>query len=151
MGLTHFDEKGRARMVEVGDKEITKRSARATGKIYMNDQALTAVREGKMKKGDVLAVAQVGGIMGSKKTSELIPMCHNIFISGTDIDFEIEKDHIRVYASVRTEGKTGIEMEALTAVNIALLTIYDMCKALDKKMLITGIQLLEKTGGKSGK
>lgn len=151
MKLTHFNEEGRARMVEVGDKDVSKRSATATGKIYMSDEALTLVREGRMKKGDVLAVAQVGGIMGSKKTSDLIPMCHNIFISGTDIDFNIEDDHIRVYATVKTEGKTGVEMEALTAVNIALLTIYDMCKAVDKAMLITGVQLLEKLGGKSGR
>ena len=151
MKLTHFNEDGRARMVDVGEKSISKRSATATGKIYMSDEALALVREGRMKKGDVLGVAQVGGIMGSKKTSELIPMCHNIFISGTDIDFKMEDDHIRVYATVRTEGKTGVEMEALMAVNIALLTIYDMCKAVDKAMLITGVQLLEKVGGKSGR
>lgn len=150
MKLTHFNEEGRARMVEVSDKDVTKRSATATGKIYMSKEALTLVKEGRMKKGDVLSVAQVGGIMGAKKTSELIPMCHNIFISGVDIDFNIEEDHIRAYATARTEGKTGIEMEALMAVNMALLTIYDMCKAVDKAMLITGVQLLQKFGGRSG-
>ena len=150
MKLTHFNEEGRARMVEVSDKDVTKRSATATGKIYMSKEALTLVKEGRMKKGDVLSVAQVGGIMGAKKTSEMIPMCHNIFISGVDIDFNIEEDHIRAYATARTEGKTGIEMEALMAVNMALLTIYDMCKAVDKAMLITGVQLLQKFGGRSG-
>lgn len=150
MELTHFNREGRARMVEVGDKDITKRKAIATGIITMKSTTIDIIKEGKMKKGDVLAVAQVAGIMGSKKTSELIPMCHNIFLSGTDINFKIEDDYIRVFAEIRTEGRTGVEMEALTAVNIALLTIYDMCKAVDKEMIISNIQLLEKTGGKSG-
>lgn len=150
MELTHFNDEGRAKMVEVGHKDITKRKARATGKIYMKESTIEIIKEGRIKKGDVLSVAQVGGIMGSKKTSELIPMCHNIFLSGTDISFDIEKDYIRVYAEVRTEGKTGVEMEALMAVNITLLTIYDMCKAVDKEMVITGVQVIEKTGGKSG-
>lgn len=150
MELTHFNEEGRARMVEVGEKDITKRKAVATGIIFMKESTVDLIRDGKMKKGDVLSVAQVGGIMGSKKTSELIPMCHNIFLSGTDINFEIEKNYIRVFAEVRTEGKTGVEMEALTAVNIALLTIYDMCKAVDKEMIISNVQVIEKTGGKSG-
>ncbi len=150
MELTHFNREGRARMVEVGDKDITKRKAIATGIITMKSTTIDIIKEGKMKKGDVLAVAQVAGIMGSKKTSELIPMCHNIFLSGTDINFKIEDDYIRVFAEIRTEGRTGVEMEALTAVNIALLTIYDMCKAVDKEMIISNIQLLEKAGGKSG-
>lgn len=150
MEFTHFNEEGRARMVEVGDKDITKRVAKAEGKILMSQKTLSMIKEGSMKKGDVLSVAQIGGIMGAKKTSDLIPMCHNIFITGVDIDFEILENGIKAIATARTEGKTGIEMEALTAVSVSLLTIYDMCKAVDKAMEIGSISLLEKKGGKSG-
>lgn len=150
MELTHLNKSGRAKMVDVGDKKPTSRKAIATGIIYMKESTIELITEKGIKKGDVLSVAQIGGILGAKKTSELIPMCHNIFISGADIEFEIGKDYIRVFAIVKTQGKTGVEMEALTAVSITLLTIYDMCKAVDKEMLIDKIQLLEKTGGKSG-
>ena len=151
MELTHFNDKGRAHMVEVGDKDISKRVAKAEGKILLSEKILSRIEEGSMKKGDVLAVAQVAGIMAAKKTSEIIPMCHNIFLTGVDIDFEILEDGVKSIASVKTEGKTGVEMEALTAVSVSLLTIYDMCKAIDKGMEIIDIRLLEKMGGKSGK
>lgn len=150
MELTHFNDKGRAHMVEVGDKDISKRVAKAEGKILLSEKILSRIEEGSMKKGDVLAVAQVAGIMAAKKTSEIIPMCHNIFLTGVDIDFEILADGVKAIASVKTQGKTGVEMEALTAVSVTLLTIYDMCKAIDKSMEIVDIRLLEKTGGKSG-
>ena len=149
MELTHFNDNGRARMVDVGDKNKTERIAIARGYISMDIKTIDTIRDGGMKKGDVLSVAQVGGIMGAKKTWDLIPMCHNILIDGADIDFNIDKDRIWVEARVRTTGKTGIEMEALTAVSIACLTIYDMCKAIDKKMIIGDIKLIKKTGGKS--
>lgn len=150
MEFTHFNEKGRAYMVEVGDKEVSKRMAKAEGKILMGDKTLAMVKEGTMKKGDVLSVAQIAGVMASKKTSDLIPMCHNIFLTGVDVDFEIFNKGIKVLVTAKTESKTGVEMEALTAVSTALLTIYDMCKAVDKDMEITDIKLLEKKGGKSG-
>ncbi|OLS03727.1 cyclic pyranopterin monophosphate synthase accessory protein [Tissierella creatinophila DSM 6911] len=150
MEFTHFNDKGRAYMVEVGEKEITKRVAKAEGIILLSDKILSMIKEGKMKKGDVLSVAQVAGIMAAKKTSEIIPMCHNIFLTGVDIDFEILHNGVKVMAVVKTEGKTGVEMEALTAVTTSLLTIYDMCKAVDKEMEIVDVKLLEKKGGKSG-
>ncbi len=150
MEFTHFNESGRAHMVEVGHKDITKREAIATGKISMRKETLEKIREGLIKKGDVLSVAQIGGIMGAKKTSDIIPMCHNIFLSGTDINFQFLSDGIGVEATIKTEGKTGVEMEALTAVSIACLTIYDMCKAIDRDMEISDIKLMKKTGGKSG-
>lgn len=150
MGFTHFNESGRAHMVEVSDKDETKRVAVARGTISMKKSTLDMIKEGGMKKGDVLSVAQIGGIMGVKKTSDLIPMCHNIFISGSDIRFNMLEDSIEIEAEVTTVGKTGIEMEALTAVSMAALTIYDMCKAVDKDMLISDIRVIKKTGGKSG-
>jgi len=149
MELTHFNENGRARMVDVGDKRETKRTALARGYIQMSEDTLETIKNGGIKKGDVLSVAQVAGIIGAKKTWDLIPMCHNILINGADISFEIGEDRIWVEAEVRTTGKTGIEMEALTAVSIACLTIYDMCKAIDKRMVIGDIKLIKKTGGKS--
>ncbi len=149
MELTHFNENGRARMVDVGDKRETKRTAVARGYIQMAEATLETIRNGGIKKGDVLSVAQVAGIIGSKKTWDLIPMCHNILIDGADISFEMGEDRIWVEAQVKTTGKTGIEMEALTAVSIACLTIYDMCKAIDKRMVIGDIKLIRKTGGKS--
>ena len=150
MEFTHFNEDGRAHMVEVGEKEDTKRRAIARGKIRMKKETLEKIKEGSIKKGDVLSVAQIAGIMGSKKTSDLIPMCHNILLTGANIKFNITSDAIEVEAEVKTTGKTGVEMEALTAVSIACLTIYDMCKSIDKGMTIDSVELIKKTGGKSG-
>ncbi|SHJ79247.1 cyclic pyranopterin phosphate synthase [Anaerobranca californiensis DSM 14826] len=151
MEFTHFNQSGRAKMVDVSEKKNTQRIAVAKGKIYMDKKTLEKVKEGSMKKGDVLSVAQVGGILGGKKTWDLIPMCHNIMISGLDIDFQINGDenYIEATCTAKTVGATGVEMEALTGVSIALLTIYDMCKAVDKKMVIRDIRLVEKRGGKS--
>ncbi len=150
MDLTHFNEAGRAHMVNVSEKEDTKRQAQAYARIRMEKSTLDRIKEGGIKKGDVLGVAQIAGIMAAKKTSDLIPMCHNIFLTGADIEFELGEDLIHIKATVSTRGKTGVEMEALTAVNIAALTIYDMCKAIDKKMVIEETMLLTKIGGKSG-
>lgn len=152
MNFTHFNEKGKAKMVDVGEKQSTRRVAIARGDIVMKRQTLIKIKEGQMKKGDVLAVAQVAGIMGAKKTSDLIPMCHNILITGSDINFEIDelKNTIHIEVQVTTIGQTGVEMEALSAVSTAALTIYDMCKAVDKGMVIENIRLMEKTGGNSG-
>lgn len=150
--LTHFNEEGRAKMVEVGEKLNTRREAVARGSIYMLPSTLERIVEGNIKKGDVLAVSQVAGIMAAKKTSNLIPMCHNIILTGADIKFNIDKENskIDIEAVVRTTGKTGVEIEALTAVSVAGLTIYDMCKAIDRKMRLTDVRLAKKTGGKSG-
>lgn len=152
MTLTHFNEYGRAKMVSVEAKDETVRVARASGKISMKPETLALIKENNIKKGDVLSVAQVAGIMGAKKTSDLIPMCHNIFLSGADIEYKISDEEacIHIQATVKTVGKTGVEMEALTAVSTAALTIYDMCKAADKDMVISNIRLEEKIGGKSG-
>lgn len=150
MGFTHFNENGKAHMVNVSDKDETKRVAIARGSIKMRKGTVDLIRDGLIKKGDVLSVAQVGGIMGVKRTSDLIPMCHNIFITGSDIKFNILDDKIEIEATVSTVGKTGVEMEALTAVTTAALTIYDMCKAVDKDMVIDNVRLVKKTGGKSG-
>lgn len=151
-GLNHFDENGKAIMVDVGEKDETKRVAIAKGIIKMKKETLNLVEQGKMGKGDVLGVARVAGIMASKRTSELIPMCHPIMINACEISFEIDKEKsaIIILASVKTTGKTGIEMEALTAVSIAGLTIYDMCKAIDRGMIIENVHLVKKSGGKSG-
>lgn len=150
--LTHIDENGRPRMVNVGKKADTHRIAVAKGSIYMQPATLARIREGSIAKGDVLSVAQTAGIMAAKNTASNIPMCHNIFITGVDMDFEIdeEKSAIHIEASASTIGKTGIEMESLNAVAIAALTIYDMCKAIDRGMRITDIRLVKKDGGKSG-
>jgi len=150
MEFTHFDENKNAVMVDVSDKDITDRVAVATGRITLCDEAMEVIKGRKIKKGDVLTVAQVAGIMGQKRTSELIPMCHNINLTGSKITFEIEGNDIVVFSKAKTAGKTGVEMEALMGVNIALLTVYDMCKAIDKRMLISDVHLLEKKGGKSG-
>lgn len=150
MEFTHFNEEGRARMVEVTDKDETKRVAVAEGFIRMNEETLNKLKEGTIKKGDVLSVAQIGGIMGVKKTSDLIPMCHNIFLTGADIKFEVEENGVYIQSEVKTYGKTGVEIEALTGVSIAALTIYDMCKSVDKGMEIEYVRLLKKSGGKSG-
>ncbi|MEO6153721.1 MAG: cyclic pyranopterin monophosphate synthase MoaC [Croceibacterium sp.] len=148
--LTHLDDHGAARMVDVGGKTATARSARATGCIRMSPAALAAVRDGSGPKGDVLAAARIAGIMAAKKTGELIPLCHPLALDAVAVDFEFEFDGVRATARASLTGRTGVEMEALTAVNLALLTIYDMAKAVDKAMVIDGVRLLEKTGGKSG-
>ena len=150
MALTHFNENGRAHMVDVSEKQSTKRVAIARGIISMKKETANRIKQGLISKGDVLSVAQIGGIMGAKKTSDLIPMCHNLNLTGADIRFEILDEEIHIESEVKTTGKTGVEMEALTAVSIAALTIYDMCKAIDKDMVIKNIYLIEKTGGKSG-
>ena len=137
-------------MVDVGDKQPTRREAVATGRITMTAAALAAIRAGAVKKGDVLAVARVAGIMAAKRTSELVPLCHPLPITRVSLDLAIEDDAIRATATVATDGKTGVEMEALTAVSIALLTVYDMAKAIDPRMTIGGVTLLEKRGGRSG-
>ncbi|MBT3923737.1 MAG: cyclic pyranopterin monophosphate synthase MoaC [Nitrospina sp.] len=156
--LTHFNEEGRARMVDVSDKENTSRKAVATGEIHMQPETLRLIEEGQIKKGDVLAVAQVAGIMGAKRTHELIPMCHPLLLTGVDISFQINQEpdsetglcSITVNATVKVSGQTGVEMEALTAVSMTVLTIYDMCKAVDRGMYFSEIGLLHKSGGKSG-
>lgn len=151
MDLTHFDEEGRARMVDVSDKDETARIAVAQGKILMKQETLDRIRSGLIAKGDVLAVAQVAGIMAAKQTSQLIPMCHPLAITGAKLSFKlVEPGEIDIEAIVKVHGKTGVEMEALTAVSVAGLTIYDMCKAIDKTMTIGDIYLVEKLGGKSG-
>lgn len=150
MSLTHLDADGSAHMVDVGGKAATRRLAIATGRITMSAEALAAIRDGLVKKGDVLAVARVAGIMAAKRTSDLIPLCHPLPLTKASIDFTFEESAIRVSATAATEGKTGVEMEALTAASTALLTIYDMAKAIDKAMVIEGVCLLEKQGGKSG-
>lgn len=148
--LTHFNEAGRGRMVEITDKTDTHRTAVAEAWVTMKPETMKLIREGKASKGDVLGVAQVAGIMGAKKTSELIPMCHPLGLTGVDIHFELINNRLRIESRVSTFGKTGVEMEALTAVSAAALTVYDMCKAVDKAMTIEGVCLLVKTGGKSG-
>jgi cyclic pyranopterin monophosphate synthase len=148
--LTHLDERGQARMVDVGGKPETARSAAATGRIRMSAEALAAVRDGGGPKGDVLAAARIAGIMAAKKTGELIPLCHPLALDAVSVDFAFEAGAIRATARASLTGRTGVEMEAMTAVGIALLTIYDMAKALDKGMVIEDVRLLEKTGGKSG-
>jgi cyclic pyranopterin phosphate synthase len=152
MEFTHMNEEGRAKMVDVSEKEDTVRTAVACGSIYMKKETLDKIRDGQIMKGDVLAVAQVGGIMGSKSAPGIIPMCHPIMLSGCDISFRMDfaNGKIDIEATARCTGKTGVEMEALTAVSVAALTIYDMCKAVDKGMVIKDIMLLRKSGGKSG-
>ncbi|MFA5536850.1 MAG: cyclic pyranopterin monophosphate synthase MoaC [Bacillota bacterium] len=150
--LTHVDDKGQALMVDVGGKADTAREAVARGKIIMAASTLELIQQNNVPKGDVLAVARVAGIMATKKTAELIPLCHPLMLTGSKIDFRFDPEAgcVEVEASVRTTGKTGVEMEALTAVSVALLTIFDMCKAADKEMQITDIRLVRKSGGKSG-
>ncbi|MCC8082514.1 MAG: cyclic pyranopterin monophosphate synthase MoaC [Lachnospiraceae bacterium] len=152
MELTHINDQGRAKMVDVSEKADTARIGVASGRISMQPETYSLITEGKVKKGDVLAVAQVAGVMAAKKTWETIPMCHPLLLTGVDIHFKLfpEVSEIEAVASVKTTGKTGIEMEALNAVAATLLTIYDMCKAVDRGMVIRDILLLEKDGGKSG-
>lgn len=148
--LTHLDDSGAAHMVDVSAKDDTVREATAEGRISMSADALAAIREGSAKKGDVLATARIAGIMAAKKTPELIPLCHPLMLSKVSVDFAFDDDGILVTTLVRLTGQTGVEMEAMTAASIALLTIYDMAKALDKGMVISGVRLLSKSGGKSG-
>ncbi len=150
--FTHFDENGNAYMVDVSGKDVTKRTAVATGTIHVSPEVMDAVLGNRIKKGDVYTVAQVAGIMGTKKTSELIPMCHPLSLTNAKVTFETDKDAgtITAYCTAVTEGKTGVEMEALTGVSVTLPTIYDMCKAIDKRMVMSDIHLVSKEGGKSG-
>ena len=150
--LTHLDEQGRASMVDVGDKDVTSREAVARGHVSIQPETARLIREGLLKKGDVLTVAQVAGIMGSKKTSELIPLCHPLPIDKVDVDLELDEENSRIsiVATARTTARTGVEMEAMTAVSVAALTLYDMCKAVDRGIRIEGIRLVRKSGGRSG-
>jgi cyclic pyranopterin monophosphate synthase len=149
-GLTHLDSAGNARMVDVGAKPATARVAVASGRIRMSHEALSAIADGAVPKGDVLSAARIAGIMAAKRTAELIPLCHPLALDAVTLDFGIEDDAVRATAMASLTGRTGVEMEAMTATCIALLTIYDMAKAIDKGMVIEAVQLLEKRGGKSG-
>lgn len=150
--LTHFNRAGEAHMVDVGEKPLTQRIAIAEGRIDMQASTLELIQQGGHKKGDVLGIARIAGIMAAKKTSELVPLCHPLQLTSVKVDFscDVENSHVHCLATVKTTGPTGVEMEALTAVQIALLTIYDMCKAVDKGMSMCEIRLMEKQGGKSG-
>ena len=150
MDLSHINDQGRARMVDVTDKESTVRIATAQGIVKVNSDTMALIRSGGMKKGDVLAVAQVAGIMAAKKTADIIPMCHPLRLSSVDINFELTDTEIVIQATVKCKENTGVEMEALTAVSTAALTIYDMCKAVQRDIEITDIRLMYKSGGKSG-
>ncbi len=152
MEFTHFDEQGNARMVDVSGKEITHRVAVAEGVISVSREVMDAIKGNKVKKGDVLTVSQVAGIMGTKRTPDLIPMCHPLSLTNAEVTFEVDEESCEIKAICRavTDGKTGVEMEALTGVSTALLTVYDMCKAIDKRMVIKEIHLVSKEGGKSG-
>lgn len=150
--FTHFDEKGQALMVDVGEKDVTVRVAVARGEIRMNPDTLKLILEGRAKKGDVLGVARLAGIMAAKKTPDLIPLAHPLPITSVKLEFfpDVERSLIEVEATVKVTARTGVEMEALTAASVAVLTIYDMCKAVDRAMVISGIRLMEKSGGRSG-
>lgn len=150
--FTHFDDRGQARMVDVGEKTPTRRRALAGARVYVSRDTLALIRDGGMKKGDVLAVAQVAGIMGAKRTAELIPMCHPVQVEGIDLTLTLDEARccVDIRAAVRCDGRTGVEMEALTAASTAALTVYDMCKAVQRDIVITDVRLLEKTGGVHG-
>lgn len=150
--FSHFNEQGRARMVDVSEKKETARTAIAAGEVLVNQETFDLIKSGGIAKGDVLGTAQIGGIMGAKHTPDLIPMCHPIMVSGIDIEFNLneEKLSVEILATAKCTGATGVEMEAMTAVSVAALTVYDMCKAVQKDMVISNIRLLKKTGGKSG-
>jgi len=150
--FTHFNDQGRARMVDVGEKQTSKRVAVAQGRVLVNQETFSLIRSGGMKKGDVLTVAQIAGIMGAKKTPDLIPMCHPILMDGIDLELTLDEQRcsVEIRATVSCAGKTGVEMEALTAVSAAALTVYDMCKAVQKDMVISDIRLMSKTGGVHG-
>ena len=150
--FTHFNEQGRAKMVDVGEKPVSVLTAVAAGRVLVNPESFALIRSGGMKKGDVLTVAQVAGVMGAKRTPELIPMCHPILIDGIDLDLRLDEEHcaVEIRATVSCAGRTGVEMEAITAVSTAALTVYDMCKAVQKDMVISDIRLLRKSGGVHG-
>jgi len=152
MDFTHFNEQGRAKMVDVGEKAPTRRSATAAARVLVNPETFQLIRSGGMKKGDVLTVAQVAGVMGAKRTPDLIPMCHPILMDGIDLRLRLDERRcsVEIEATVSCDGRTGVEMEALTAVSTAALTVYDMCKAVQKDMVITDIRLLKKSGGVHG-
>lgn len=152
MDFSHFNEQGRAKMVDVGEKPPTRRTATAAARVLVNQDTFALIRSGGMKKGDVLTVAQVAGVMGAKRTPELIPMCHPILMDGIDLSLRLDERRcaVEIQATVSCDGRTGVEMEALTAVSTAALTVYDMCKAVQKDMVITDIRLLKKTGGVHG-
>lgn len=150
--FTHFNEQGRAKMVNVGEKAISQRTAVAAGRVLVNEATFALIKSGGMKKGDVLTVAQIAGVMGAKRTPDLIPMCHPILINGVNLELSLNEARcaVDIRATVSCSGKTGVEMEALTAVSVAALTVYDMCKAVQKDMVITDVRLLKKTGGIHG-
>ena len=150
--FTHFNDEGRARMVDVGDKPESRRIAAAAGRVLVNRETFDLIRSGGVKKGDVLTVAQVAGIMGAKRTPELIPMCHPVVLDGVDLSLSLDEERlsVEIRAELRCDGRTGVEMEALTAVSTAALTVYDMCKAVQRDMVITDIRLLSKSGGVHG-
>ena len=150
--FTHFNEQGRAKMVDVGEKPVSQRVAVAAARVLVNENTFSLIQSGGMKKGDVLTVAQIAGVMGAKKTPDLIPMCHPILMDGIDLDLHLDEQRcsVEIYATVSCDGRTGVEMEALTAVSTAALTVYDMCKAVQKDMVITDIRLVSKTGGVHG-
>lgn len=150
--FTHFNDQGRAKMVNVGEKPITQRVAVAVGRVLVNEHTFSLIRSGGMKKGDVLTVAQIAGVMGAKRTPDLIPMCHIVQVEGIDLELHLDEERhsVEITAAVCCDGRTGVEMEALTAVSTAALTVYDMCKAVQKDMTITDIRLLSKTGGVHG-
>jgi cyclic pyranopterin phosphate synthase len=150
--FTHFNEQGRAKMVNVGEKPVSQRTAVAGARVLVNEQTFELIRSGGMKKGDVLTVAQIAGVMGAKQTASLIPMCHPILIDGINLDLSLDEERcsVEIQATVSCAGRTGVEMEALTAVSTAALTVYDMCKAVQKDIVITDVRLLEKTGGIHG-
>ena len=150
--FTHFNDQGRAKMVNVGEKPITQRVAVAAGRVLVDEHTFSLIRSGGMKKGDVLTVAQIAGVMGAKRTPDLIPMCHIVQVEGIDLELHLDEERhsVEITASVCCDGRTGVEMEALTAVSTAALTVYDMCKAVQKDMTITYIRLLSKTGGVHG-
>ena len=150
--FTHFNDQGRARMVDVGEKNITRRTATAMARVFVNENTFSLIQSGGMKKGDVLTVAQVAGVMGAKRTPDLIPMCHPILMDGIDLSLRLDEQRcaVEIQATVSCDGRTGVEMEALTAVSTAALTVYDMCKAVQKDMVITDIRLIRKTGGVHG-
>ena len=150
--FTHFNEEGRAKMVDVGEKPVSKRTATAAARVLVNEQTFALIRSGGMKKGDVLTVAQIAGVMGAKRTPDLIPMCHPILMNGIDLSLSLDEGRhsVEIRATVSCDGRTGVEMEALTAASTAALTVYDMCKAVQKDITITDIRLVSKTGGVHG-
>ena len=150
--FTHFNDQGRAKMVDVGEKAVSQRVAVAAGRVLVNKETFTLIQSGGMKKGDVLTVAQIAGVMGAKRTPDIIPMCHPILMNGINLELRLNEEDlaVEIQATVSCDGKTGVEMEALTAVSTAALTVYDMCKAVQKDMVITDIRLLRKTGGVHG-